>query len=133
MSKKDNPDDIEALLSRMSSEELARVLAVLDKATREGSPLAVNIGGHMIGCAIGTGASLNARDVITAVDAVPADETQRAAARLVWELVARKLADRNSPDFARTKYAKRMGFPDEQRQVVLCVRSGPSSRSSPRR
>ena len=113
----ESPEEIARLLKRLSPEDLARVRALLDDAKGEGTPLSVNIVGHVIGCSIGTGASLKAGDIITALDGLPADETRRAAGRLERELAARNLADRTSPDFTKTKYAKRMGFPNEQQQV----------------
>jgi hypothetical protein len=114
----ESPEAIARLLKRLSPEDLARVRALLDDTKGEGTPLSVNIGGHVIGCSIGTGASLKAGDIITALDGVPADGTRRSAGRLDRELAARNLADRTCPDYAKTKYAKRLGFPNEQQQVV---------------
>jgi len=120
-SREDKPDDIEQLLKGLSPENYARVKALLDNASKQSSPVSItSIGGSAIGCAIGSGASLSARDVVTTVveGASPVDEAQRVGARFEREMAARNLADGTSPNFAKTKYTKRMGFPNDQHQIV---------------
>ena len=115
----ENPETIAKLLKRLSPEELAQVRVLLDDAKGDGSPLSVNIGGHVIGCSIGTGASLNAKDIITALEGMPTTQAQRSATRFNQELVKRHLADVEDPEFARTTFHKKMGYVEGNRVVPL--------------
>src|SRR5947208_262450 len=106
----ENPEAIARLLKDMTPADVERVArALLGMGGGTGVSI-TSVTGDVVNSAVGTGATLSARDLLTMLGtqaraAREAEEARQASARLGRQLASRKLADPAGAEFGMTGYS----------------------------
>lgn len=119
----ESPEAIARQLKEMTPADVERVAkALLGMGGGTGVSF-TSVNGDVVNSAIGTGATLSARDLLAMLGtearaAREAEETRQALARLEGLLAARKFTDPSSADFGMSRYSKRMVLFDAMQRTV---------------